>query len=73
MAGLWKRVCRRDKSITQQMPASNNPSYHVSYEAAYTHIHTYTLIGHIIFGYICRRRHMEDVRYRKTNVTGLTD
>lgn len=44
MAGLWKRVCRRDKSVTQQMPASNNPSYHVSNEAAYTHTRTHTHI-----------------------------
>lgn len=49
MAGLWKRVCRRDKSIMQHMPAYNNPTY--------THsVQTYRLHD--------MDRHIEEMQYR---------
>lgn len=72
MVGLWKRVCRRDKSVMQQMPACNNPSCQLW---SSLNTHSYSMFrSHVTFSYtFCMERHIEDIQYRKTVVTGLTD
>lgn len=72
MVGLWKRVCRRDKSVMQQMSACNNPSCQLW---SSLNTHSYSMFrSHVTFSYtFCMERHIEDIQYRKTVVTGLTD
>lgn len=76
VAGLWKRVCRRDKSVTQHMPASNNPSYRVSGLHTDTHRHTQSCVhacrSHDRWLYL-NQSHMGDTRCRTIYVSGPTD
>lgn len=56
MVGLWKRVCRRDKSVMQQMSACNNPSCQLW---SSLNTHSYSMFrSHVTFSYtFCMERH----------------